>query len=200
MSRIQAPAVPEALRTEFKVREPIEPILSNVISPVVVVSDLSGASPAQLGYPRGGMGFISQAAGGAGTNAQCIIRGVSGLGLVWVIEQVLINKGAIGAAQVRLANGVVVGGLTQALGFGFRDQRVASNPPNVFMGSSTPSTATVAGVQVANIEFAVVNDSLLVPLGIVLGSETDWVSVANGTVNESMTVTYYWTAYQLEDV
>jgi len=199
MTRIQTPSHAEALRVEFKTREPVSPILSNVISPVVVLSDLSGANPAGTGYPRGGLGFTSVAAGGVGTNAQNVVRGVEGRGFVWVVDAVLINKGAIGAAQIRLANGAAIAGLTQGFGFGFTDQRVGDRAPDLFLGVSTPLTAAIDGTQVGNVEFAVVNDSLLIPLGIILGSESDWVSIVNGTTNESMTSTWYWTTYELED-
>lgn len=197
MTTIQSPVPGAKLRTEYKTREPIEIFLHPGIAPVVVVSDLSGSSVADTGYPRDAMGHASVAAGGAGTNAQCVCVGVGLVGKIYKVTRALISKPAAGLVQINLSLGAAIAGLADLTTKGFLDQRISAEAPSMQIASETPLTAAIDGIQCGLVEFTGA-DMIPVDLGIVLGFG-GFLNIVNLTTNETLRTTFFWTEYLLED-
>jgi len=193
MPQPQSPSVKEKLRIGLKVHEAFSLWLAEELVPVVLVDDMSGQSVADTDYPRDAVGRINRAAGGAGTNVECIVTGVPRV--VVLVESVLVSKPTAGNIQIRRdRNTVIAAATTQKT---FRDLRPGATP-NLLMGASVPLTAAIDGDFVMSIGVAAV-ESALIPLGFILG-EGDSLLAISETANEALTAIYYWREYLVEDI
>jgi len=200
--RIQNPGAGQALLREYKTGEAPEMILSNIISPVVVISDLSGSAIADVGYPRDCFGFAISAAGGVGTNGQCVLNALAASPpLVYKITGAMISKPSDGRVNIRTVLGSVgIAGLTEMtgddVGKSWSDFRVPGFP-SLFLGESTPLTAAIDGQTRMTVEVLDLT-SVLVPLNIVMGADGSALVVQSDTANEDLRCGFYWTEYLLE--
>jgi len=196
--KIQTPGHQNALRTEFKVREPFTVDLDGTIMPVAVVADLSGAVVSDLGHPRDAMGIQITAAGGAGTVAQCVVVGVLGQGLIWKVHRVDLDKATAGTVQVLFgAQGVGIAGLVNTIRKGYSDLGVLTQPPLSF-GGSTPLAAAPDGVLVGRFRVSTAVDQAWLPMNVVLRGG-DFLNILNDTQDEALGATFHFTEYKLED-
>lgn len=195
--KIQTPEHQQALRDQFKVRDPFELSLEATISPVAIVSDLGPARIASTGYPRNCMGFASIAAGGVGTNAECALRAPAGTGKLFHVTQGMVSKSTTaGIVDINMGNGVALAAATALAAKAFTDQRVGASAPDAILDVLTPITASIDGTRVGRIRFEAADVTVLVPLDVILG-ENDWVAFVQGTTNEALNATFYWTEYLL---
>jgi len=196
--RIQTPQHVDALRAEFKMRFPLSLELGTTLHPMAIVADLTGGGFPSLAYPRDCIGFVSQAAGGAGTNAQNICISNPDRGLVYVLTLALVSKPAAGEVSLRVSQGGgAIAGTTAVTSKSFLDQRQGTTLPDLTIAREAPLTAAVDGEEVGRVQFSAA-DTIAVPLNVILGGN-DFFLMANNDANELMRTTYYWTEFLLED-
>jgi len=198
---IQTPTPSEKLRTTYKIRTPFGLFLAEDLIPVVLVDDLTGEVPADTGYPRGAVGRMVVAGGGAGTQAQAILAARPNRGLVWVVEKAIISAVAANVIIAELRTGqAVTGAPTERFTKTYRDLRAtgaAGFEPNALMASNTPLSAAVIG-QVVGRYTVLAQTSITIPLGITLGGD-QFVNIVNDVADVPITVTFYWSEYLEED-
>jgi len=197
VAHVQTPIPGSKLRAEFKLRQQPEVFLSTELVPTVLVADLSGPAVADLGYPRQAIGHVSTAAGGAGTNAQCMCVGVGDRGKIYKITRALISKPLAGLVQINLSLGAALGAITLLATKGFQDQRTA-DVPDMSIGALTPLTAAISGTQVGLIDVQAEEGTVQVDFDVVLGAG-GFLNVVNLTANETLRCSFFWTEYLLED-
>lgn len=197
--QIQTPQHAEALRAEFKLRMPPFGLeLAKTIHPMVMVSDLTGGGFPSRAHPREAMGFVSQAAGGAGTVAQNICVSNPGRGLLYVVTLALVNSPAAGEVSLRASRGgAAIAGTTAVTSKSFLDFRHGTTLPDMTLAREAPLTAAVDGDEIGRVQFSAA-DTIAVPLNIVLGG-TDFFLMVNNNENQLLRTTFYWTEYLLED-
>jgi len=125
MARIQTPQHVQELQAEFKVREPFGLELLETIQPTY---SLGRQKIASTGYPRDAMGRMGVTAGGVGTNAQAVVQGRGGRGVVYLYQRAIIIKPTDGIVEIRASIGATIS-VTEALSKTFLDQRIAVTPP-----------------------------------------------------------------------
>jgi len=196
--QIQTPQHAEALRAEFKLRFPQGLVLGDTIVPIIITSDLTGGGFPSLAYPRECMGFVSQAAGGAGTIAQNIAVSNPGRGLLYVLTLALVNKPAAGEVSMRVSQGGgAIAGQTEVDSKSYLDQRHGSTVPDMQIAREAPLTAAADGNEVGRVQFSAA-DTIAVPLNVILGGD-EFFLFASNTENELLRTTFYWTEFLLED-
>lgn len=193
MTQVNRPDLQERIRVGMRISEPYQISLGGGISPVVIVEDLANAGCNQ-GFPKRCWGRANVGAGGAGTNAQCVLEGSGDRGIVYRADRALIVKPAIGDVDIRV--GQSIAGLTPSTELAFADTRDAGGPDAV-CGTSTPLTAAIDGTRVARIVIAVV-ESILVDLNFILGSGS-FLNFVSNTTNENLQVTFQWTEFLVEN-
>jgi len=190
---IQTPSPVESLRVEYKIREPFGLFLAEEIVPVAIVSDLSGQSVAQSGYPRQAIGVVDVAAGAAGTEVHCVCVGVGFRGKVYVVHKCVVNKPTAGLIQLRVSN--TASGLTPITTKAYADLRVLADTPDMQIAQITPAGAQ--GDQIGRFT-ALATTPLEIDLGITLGLGQA-LFIRNGDAAEGLTTTFYWTEHLIED-
>ena len=195
MAKIQTPQYGQNLKREFKVREEIELDLLETIQPVSIVSDIvTGA--AGSGYPRRCIGLVQTAAGGVGTNAQCELTAPADMGLVFQLNGLLHEQAVSGRITYRVTDGVDIATPVEVFDKSFADLRTPGLPALVTSGS-TPLTAAADGIRVGQINM-LDDTTLYVPMNIIMGAG-DYFLVREGTANEALICTFFWTEYMLEE-
>lgn len=168
--------------------------LEESIQPVALVSDLV-ANNLFEGFPKHAYGRCVRAAGGVGTNVQCIIQSVPDRGIVYHVTGAWITAPTAGI-QMLIGNAVLAANVP-ATDKAYADARDASLP-NALLTTSIPITASLEGRFFTLLNVTGSEAQRWVPLNFVLG-ELGFLNIANDTANEVLEVNWQWTEYLLED-
>jgi len=195
MARIQTPQHVQELQAEFKVRSTFGLELLETVQPTYALGVQKVASQ---GYPRKAFGFCAGAAGGVGTNVECIIRCPEDIGIIILVEEFSFDNIG-GEIQARADDGVLP---TPIVGVQvnkqFRDTRI--NPavlPDAIIETSNPLTAAPAGNPIG--QYSVLADATqFIPVDCVLGGG-GYFLVRSSTPNQALEIMFRWTEFLLED-
>lgn len=194
MARVQTNVQQEALRIEFKLREPYSVELDEKMVPVVIVSDLTN-SLGSRGYPRLARGFANPLAVAAQT-AQAQVVGILNAGKIFHITAASVFSAAAQDLALRVNDPAVdLAGATNVTTKDWLDRGVGGGIPDLAV--STLTSATVFGRQIGRFRLAA-NISLFIKLDVLLRG-ADFCAITAGTVNTALAVSWEWTEYLLED-
>lgn len=194
MARIQTPQHVQDLQAEFKVREPFGLDLLETIQPTYSLGQQKVAS---TGYPRRCIGEINAAAGGAGTNVECVLTCPPDLGIIILLETV-VTRGAAGSTSLRMEGiaplaSVVGAHLTKA----YRDTRIFDSLPQGVLQDANPLTAAPNGTRVGSMATPT-NVTYAFEVNVVLGSGGFFL-VREDSADTVLETTFLWTEFLLED-
>jgi len=195
MARIQTPQHVQELQAEFKVREAFGLELLETIQPTYALGLQKVASQ---GYPRKAFAFCAGAAGGVGTNVECIIRCPVNRGIILLLESWHVDNVG-GEIQARADDGVLPTPIVGVQTFKqFRDTRV--NPavlPDAIIETSNPLTAAPNGQAIGQYT-SIANDTLQVKADVVIGGG-GYFLIRRSTANTALEVGFQWIEFLLED-
>lgn len=192
MSLIGTPEPGEKVERGYRIRQYGGLTLSDVLSPVVMVDDFSGASVLDTGYPRDAIGNVSVGAVAAEFGS-CSWRPPAGM--VGELHGLILHEGGTHIYQIRSLRGVAItAGGTPSVTKAFMDTRIPGLPVTALQGDTA---AASQGVLVADIRM-LANVTLWVPLRFVASLDDQGrggVNITHATANDSMTVTFVWTEH-----
>jgi len=195
MTHINRPAVTEKLIRAYGLTGPPEIILGNVLNPVTLIDDLSGASPFDSGYPRDAAGRVNVAAEAA-EKGECVWQ--PGANLVCVLTSIIIwNSTAAGTFQLRHMNRTqtAAGQSIETTNKAFLDCRTTDRP-GVQIGGKT--TGGADGTLITTIR-ALQNSPLQIPMNVVGENLLGGLIVFNDTANQVMEASFFWTEYLMSE-
>jgi len=195
MTSLNTPAPVQKLRVQYKIREPFDVFLAQDLVPVTIVDDLSGASIADVGYPRRARGFVTAAAVAAQI-AQCQCVGVLGVGKIFHITGVTVDSPTAQNLLLRVNDpAVALAGATNVTTKDFMDRGASGQIPDLAVSQIT--SATIFGRIVGEFRL-VASISSHIDLDIVLRG-ADFVAVTANNTNTALSASWEWTEYRLED-
>lgn len=161
--------------------------VSSEMIPVVLIDDLTQASPIDTDFDRAGMAG-TVITGVAAQVGQIQLLNPDSSGVQLSADFAVVSRTTAGLVSVREHDIALA---TNIPAF-FSDRRIVGSPAATL---NRESNAATFGTGVASFELGAA-DATVIPLGVVL-AEGQGVSIACGSTNVTLTVAYYWSERML---